>query len=79
MRYPGRYPSARDWKSFEQAHKKYLRGQGAALTVLGATVGEASSALLCVEADPRFCHRSIVAQALARLTRVSVHHIASAS
>ncbi|HEY4773075.1 MAG TPA: DUF488 domain-containing protein [Steroidobacteraceae bacterium] len=79
LRFSRRYRSAREWQRFEQAFKGYLAGQGAALTALGATVAESRSALLCVEADPRFCHRSIVAQAVARLTRAPVHHIVSAT
>jgi uncharacterized protein (DUF488 family) len=78
MRYPRRYRSARDWKRFEQAYKKYLARQRAALAALRVIVIGSRSALLCVEANARFCHRSIVARAVARLTRVRVHHIMSA-
>ena len=35
-------------------------------------------ALLCFEADPSHCHRSIVADALGELVPVTVHHLAAA-
>jgi uncharacterized protein (DUF488 family) len=31
--------------------------------------------LLCYEADPAHCHRSIVADALARLVPIEIHHL----
>ena len=58
MRYPGRYRVARDWQRFEKDYSRHLRGQGEALTALSVTVGASRCALLCVEADPHFCHRN---------------------
>jgi uncharacterized protein (DUF488 family) len=34
--------------------------------------------LLCLEADPTHCHRSLVATALASLVRIQVNHLAPA-
>jgi uncharacterized protein (DUF488 family) len=45
---------------------------------LGALVGELpsehASALLCVEQDPAACHRSLIAERLARRHRVALEH-----
>jgi uncharacterized protein (DUF488 family) len=36
---------------------------------------EGATALLCVERDPEACHRSLIAERLASLPRVSVEHL----
>ena len=36
---------------------------------------DGATALLCVEADPEACHRSLIAERLAALPRVSVTHV----
>jgi uncharacterized protein (DUF488 family) len=41
--------------------------------VLGAAAGEPRSALLCAEANPRRCHRSVLAEALAARGERVVH------
>lgn len=39
----------------------HLAGHPAVLADVEAAVGESKAALLCVEADPRHCHRSLIA------------------
>ena len=52
-------------------------GAQADLDVLEALVrGEARVALLCFEADPRHCHRALVADALAARLPVDITHLA---
>jgi uncharacterized protein (DUF488 family) len=50
----------------------------AALAHAAALAGERSAALLCLEADPARCHRSIVAERLAELTALPVRHLRAA-
>jgi uncharacterized protein (DUF488 family) len=47
----------------------------AALALAGALAVERPVALLCLEADPARCHRSIVAERIAGLTKLPVKHL----
>ena len=47
----------------------------AELAALADLVGSRHVCILCFEADPAHCHRSIVASELARLRPVRVHHL----
>lgn len=47
----------------------------AELAALADLVGSRHVCMLCFEADPAHCHRSIVASELARLRPVRVHHL----
>ncbi len=47
----------------------------AELAALAELVGNRQVCILCFEADPAHCHRSIVASELSRLRPVRVHHL----
>jgi uncharacterized protein (DUF488 family) len=76
-RHPGRYRSEREWKLFEKAYPKYLAQQGLAVTALGELVTQSRSALLCVESDPKCCHRTTVTRAVAKRVPARVQDIVS--
>jgi uncharacterized protein (DUF488 family) len=69
------YRADGDWRRYEAAFLEYLDTQGGALATLAATACKSKSALLCFEADANYCHRRIVADAVARLTDMPVVHI----
>jgi len=52
-----------------------LGGEGDLLRELSASVGSTPTALLCYEADPTRCHRSLLTLEFARLTGLPVHHL----
>lgn len=55
-----------DWARYSRDFRIYLAGQNDALAELRRTVASARTCLLCYEADFRRCHRSFVAEAVAR-------------
>jgi len=58
-----RYKQNGDWAQYARDYKKHLKSQQAAVDEV-VTINQRSKAcLVCFEADPLFCHRSIVAQA----------------
>ena len=60
-------PFRHDAGSVEQLltrFRRYVTGKPDALTVLESAVSGATSALLCFEADPANCHRSVLAKLL---------------
>lgn len=62
-----------DLATFFEHYRKHLDSQQAALHEVIAN-GRGVVALMCFEADVNCCHRSLVAQALTRLTgRTAVH------
>lgn len=50
----------------------------AALAMLGETAARVPSCLLCLEADPAKCHRTIVAEAMTAQWGFAVHHLHAA-
>lgn len=63
-----------DYETFFRRYREHLARQEPALQGL---VGEQRTpmALLCYEADPAQCHRSVVAERLAELTGAEMHHL----
>lgn len=58
-----RYKKSGDWAQYTREYKKHLKSQQPAVDEV-VTINQRSKAcLVCFEADPLFCHRSIVAQA----------------
>jgi uncharacterized protein (DUF488 family) len=70
-----RYRRDGDWTRYRKAFLKYLRSQKAALEAAVEKTRTSACALLCFEADPTTCHRSLVAAAIARHRHISVCHI----
>jgi uncharacterized protein (DUF488 family) len=69
------YRADGDWARYEVAFLVHLQMQEAALAALAVSVGEARCALMCFEADASFCHRRMVAAAIAPLRQMPVVHI----
>mgnify|MGYP005864797509 CR=1 FL=1 len=62
-------------RTIVEAHLTTIEAQ-AALALLAARVARGERiCLLCLEADPRHCHRSIVAEHLARTTGADIRHL----
>ena len=66
------YKLDHDFRALEAAYTLHLATQGEALEDLGALAARERVALLCFEADPRACHRSLIARRLQTLDRKSV-------
>jgi uncharacterized protein (DUF488 family) len=64
-----RYRTDGDWVRYEQAFLEHLDMQQDPLARLADIISASKSALLCFEANPEFCHRRIVAAAVARVAR----------
>jgi uncharacterized protein (DUF488 family) len=69
------YRADGDWTRYEVAFVAHLQTQEAALAAVSASAAEARCALMCFEADASFCHRRMVAAAVAPLCQVPVVHI----
>jgi len=70
-----RYRVDRDWVAYTVAFMSHLAAQSAAISEVASLCRERRSALLCYEANPRLCHRTYVARAVAALTGSEVWHI----
>ncbi|GAA6761743.1 MULTISPECIES: DUF488 domain-containing protein [Thermus] len=53
-----------DWPTYRQNYLQLLQQRPGVLEELGMLACEYPTALLCFEADPATCHRSIIAEAL---------------
>jgi uncharacterized protein (DUF488 family) len=70
-----RYRLDSDWAQYLKSFKEHLRSQSSAISAL-ATLAKANRvALVCYEADPQMCHRTIVAQAAASKNGATVVHL----
>ena len=63
-----------DWRGFFSEYREYLATQRAVLDGLAGTL-TGTTALLCYERSPTECHRSVVAEALARRLRTFPVHL----
>lgn len=70
-----RYRVDGDWKRYREGFKRHLDSQDGALADLASMAAISSCALLCFEADYNYCHRSMVADAVKRLSGIPVVHI----
>lgn len=61
------YKLDHDFQALEAAYTLHLATQGEALEELGALAARERVALLCFEADPKACHRSLIARRLRAL------------
>ena len=64
-----------DPKRCLRLYARYLDAHRAVLDAVEAAASERRSALLCLEAHPEGCHRSVIANRLARRKRFSVKHL----
>ncbi len=68
-----------DWAQYVAGFTRHLVGQDDALAALAARAKASKCALLCFEADPGQCHRSLVADAVKKKFRATVRHLTSQS
>ncbi|GAA5533599.1 DUF488 domain-containing protein [Deinococcus aluminii] len=61
------YRLSHDFALLERGYHAHLATQGDALEELGALAARERACLLCYEANPAECHRSLIAQRLQRL------------
>ena len=66
-----------DRRAFLKNYREHLRDQAAALSELGQIARESTACLVCFEANPALCHRSVVADALAKETGAAIRHLVS--
>jgi uncharacterized protein (DUF488 family) len=64
---------------FGEYEKTILPAQTEALAAVSAMLAEKPSALVCMEADPRYCHRMRIARAIAGATGAKVIDVRSAA
>jgi hypothetical protein len=69
------YRSDRNWARFSEAFLKYRRTQNVAIEAMAQKTPISRCALPCFEADPIFCHRSLLAAASARQRDTPLCHI----
>ena len=70
-----RYREDGNWKRYTEGFMKHLKTQDDAIAELSALAATSNCALLCYEADPNFCHRSMVASAVKDYCGARVTHI----
>jgi uncharacterized protein (DUF488 family) len=70
-----RYRDNGDWKQYTDGFLRYLQTQNDAIAELSVLVSSGNCALLCYEADPNFCHRSMVANAVKEFSDANVTHL----
>ncbi len=74
-----RYRQDGNWKRYTECFLEHLETQKAAIVELSDLVNSSNCALLCYEADFRFCHRSMVANAIREHCGADVEHISAIS
>ena len=70
-----RYRTNGNWEQYKDGFLKYLAAQEAAVAGLASMAADSNCALLCFEADYKYCHRTTVADAVNRLNGMRVSHI----
>ena len=73
------YRQDEDWSQYTKSFLTYIATQDKALSDLANFASLTTCALLCFEADYNFCHRSLVADAVARRAKLTVSHITPAA
>jgi uncharacterized protein (DUF488 family) len=61
------YRATGDWATYTRQFKSYLKSQTGKLKELAELASQERCCLLCFEADPNFCHRTYVAEAVVKL------------
>ncbi|MBY0270358.1 MAG: DUF488 domain-containing protein [Burkholderiales bacterium] len=74
-----RYRTDGNWSTYKVAFSQYLQTQSDAIADLSTIAAITNCALLCFEADFNFCHRSIVADAVNKLSGTPVCHISASA
>lgn len=71
------YRTDKDWQTYVCRYNEHLHTQNDAIAELAARAQQEQCCLLCMEADPTFCHRSLIAKRVVELygDRVAVVNI----
>lgn len=72
------YKQDNNWKRYTHGFLEHLNKQDQAIAYVADTAAYSNCALLCYEADYRFCHRSMVANAVRQYNGIDIVHINSA-
>lgn len=74
------YRADGNWQQFAEQFESYLATQDEAMLELAGLICQQVCCLLCYEADPCSCHRSLVVTRLLKMTpaAVAVHHLKKA-
>ncbi|MDX8128020.1 DUF488 domain-containing protein [Methylomonas sp. OY6] len=72
------YKQDNNWKRYTLGFLDHLSNQDQAIAYVADTATYSNCALLCYEADYRFCHRSMVANAVRQYNGIDIVHINSA-
>ncbi|OHB44495.1 MAG: hypothetical protein A2Y13_04935 [Planctomycetes bacterium GWC2_45_44] len=67
--------SPEDYQKLFKAYEKSLLGSSDKLDELASLMATQPCVLICMENDPAFCHRSILAKVLAKKTGLPVQHL----
>ncbi|PPC88022.1 MAG: hypothetical protein CTY39_01435 [Hyphomicrobium sp.] len=67
------------WTRYTTGFLRYLDQQDEVIAELAAMAATTTCALLCFEADYRFCHRSMVADALGSVSGMPIGHLRAAA
>ncbi|AEG00657.1 DUF488 family protein [Methylomonas methanica] len=70
-----RYKQDNNWQSYKKSFLEYLPTQEQAIATVAEIATYSNCALLCYEADYRFCHRSLVADAVRQNNGTNIVHI----
>ncbi|NLR75658.1 DUF488 domain-containing protein [Leeia aquatica] len=70
-----RYREDDDWGRYTRDFCSWLESQHEPLAALARVAQASPSVLLCYEADPHMCHRSMVADAIQRRYGLAVTHL----
>jgi uncharacterized protein (DUF488 family) len=69
------YRLDRNWSRYTEGFLDYLAHQNDVIAELSAMAATTTCALLCFEADYRYCHRSMVADAMHEVSGMKVRHL----
>lgn len=72
-----RYRSDGDWKVYTRDFLAYLRGRTRDVSAFADRAADERMCLVCYEADHNFCHRSMVAHAVAARGSIRVDHLSA--
>lgn len=69
------YKEDGDWAHYTKGFVAHLQEQDSAISELSALVRSSNCALPCYEADYNYCHRSMVAKAVSKLSGIEIQHL----
>jgi uncharacterized protein (DUF488 family) len=73
------YRSDGNWSRYKEGFLRHLATQDNVVSEVSAMATATTCALLCFEADYRYCHRSMVADAMAYIQGLQVEHLQAAA